>query len=486
MHRPAFDAALATCPLVAILRGIEPEEAIDIVEALYEAGLRIAEVPLNSPTPLKSIAALRAHFGDRMVIGAGTVTSVAQVQDVADSGGQICVSPNTDADVIGAALARGMVPLPGISTPTEAFLAIKAGADILKLFPAGSLGPGFFKALSAVLPEEAKVLAVGGIGAKDFSSWQSTGVVGFGLGSDVYKPGDTPAGVYSKAAQAVLALHSQAPSAQLLCNSEAIIGESPVHAPDLDAILWVDPVQSVLLRYCLSDHSLSQKALSKPVSGIAQIGPSWMAVAGNQILKLDANTGALTVFATCADLGEGVHLTDMCADRAGGVWATAFHSGALAGQGKIVHCSAEGLVTIVAAGLGIPNGIGISADGARLIVADTLHRTLLSFDVTGPRAKLAAPRIVSDFMGVSGKPDGLAVLPDGRIVVAMWGGSCVAELSSNGAVLACHPIPAPHVSSVAVVQGQGDQLVVSTSRMRLSPAQLDSNPLSGGLFRISV
>jgi Entner-Doudoroff aldolase len=486
MHRKAFDAALATCPLVAILRGIQPGEAVEVGDALYDAGIRIVEVPLNSPTPLVSIAALRAHFGARMIVGAGTVVSVEQVHALADIGGQISVSPNMDIEVIRAVLDRGMVPLPGISTPTEAFSAIKAGADVLKLFPAGSLGPNFLKALSAVLPKHVRVLAVGGIGAKDFASWQPTGLAGFGLGSEVYKPGDTSKEVNAKASQAVRAIEKETQGALLLCNPEAVIGESPAYAADLDSIVWVDPVRSALFRYCLSDKLLTRKSLSSAISSLTQVGSSWMAVAGNRIFKLDIQTGELAEFARCEDLGEGVNFTDMCSDRAGGIWVTAFHSGALAGRGKIIHCNAGGVIATVAQGLGIPNGIDCSADGAALIVADTLYRTLMSFPVSDNRAQLGNPRILSDFMAVSGKPDGLAILPDGRIVVAMWGGSGVAELSQEGAVLAIHPVPAPHVSSVAVLPGESDNLVVSTSRMRLSAAQLENSPHSGGLFRLAI
>ncbi|MCA3693095.1 2-dehydro-3-deoxy-6-phosphogalactonate aldolase [Aquidulcibacter sp.] len=486
MHATAFAAALASCPLVAILRGLKPEEAIEVVEALYCAGFRIAEVPLNSPEPLKSISALRTHFGDRIIIGAGTVTEVQQVHDVADQGGQICVSPNMDPDVIGAALDRGMVALPGSSTPTEAFAAIKAGALYLKLFPAGSLGPEFLKAMSAVLPAQIQVLAVGGIGAKDFSAWRSTGVAGFGLGSEIYKPGDTPALVREKAERVMTAFKHHEPGAKLLCQPEAIIGESPIYVARLDSIFWVDPVQAYLFSYRCSDKVLTQLPLAHPVSSLAETETGLMAVANQSLFKLDPISGSLSVFAVCTDLGEGVSLTDMCADGVGGIWATAFHSGALAGKGKIIHCSSEGDVKIVASGLGIPNGIDLTPDGKKVIVADTLLRTLLAFDICEPRPELGAPRILSDFMGIAGKPDGLVVLPDHRILVAMWGGSSIAELSATGALLALHPIPVPHVSSVSTMPGQVGHCLVSTSRMRLSPAQLQSYPLSGGLFSLTI
>nr|WP_290814185.1 SMP-30/gluconolactonase/LRE family protein [Aquidulcibacter sp.] len=276
------------------------------------------------------------------------------------------------------------------------------------------------------------------------------------------------------------------PGAKLLCQPEAIIGESPIYVARLDSIFWVDPVQAYLFSYRCSDKVLTQLPLAHPVSSLAETETGLMAVANQSLFKLDPISGSLSVFAVCTDLGEGVSLTDMCADGVGGIWATAFHSGALAGKGKIIHCSSEGDVKIVASGLGIPNGIDLTPDGKKVIVADTLLRTLLAFDICEPRPELGAPRILSDFMGIAGKPDGLVVLPDHRILVAMWGGSSIAELSATGALLALHPIPVPHVSSVSTMPGQVGHCLVSTSRMRLSPAQLQSYPLSGGLFSLTI
>lgn len=179
-------------PLVAILRGITPEEVVPVADAVYRAGFHFIEVPLNSPRPLESIARLVAHFGDRACCGAGTVITPAQVEAVAETGAKLIVSPNGDQEVIRRTIALGMVSMPGIQTPTEAFSAIAAGARYLKLFPAVNLGPGYVKNLKAVLPGEIKVLAVGGVNLDNMREFLDAGTHGFGIGSDLYKPGRTP------------------------------------------------------------------------------------------------------------------------------------------------------------------------------------------------------------------------------------------------------------------------------------------------------
>jgi 2-dehydro-3-deoxyphosphogalactonate aldolase len=200
-----LDAALAECPVVAIVRGIRPDEILDHAEALYRAGLRGVEVPLNSPDPIASVRLLAETFGDRMVVGAGTVLTAAQVDEVAAAGGRILVSPNTSSEVIARAVELRLDPAPGFSTPTEAFQALAAGARHLKLFPAVSYGPAYVKQLRAVLPPDAAVLAVGGVGAAEMADWWAAGVKGFGVGGDVYVPGQTPAETAAKAARIVAA-----------------------------------------------------------------------------------------------------------------------------------------------------------------------------------------------------------------------------------------------------------------------------------------
>jgi 2-dehydro-3-deoxyphosphogalactonate aldolase len=200
-----LEDAMAEIPIVAILRGVRPEEALDHVQALHDAGIRIVETPLNSPEPLDSIKQMVEAFGQKMVCGAGTVLSVERVLAVADVGGRIIVSPDTRPDVIRAALKQGLCPMPGFGTATEAFVAYEAGARWLKLFPAATYGPGHIKALRAVVPEDATFLAVGGAGPHNMGEWWAAGARGFGLGSELYRPGQAPEVTAEKAVAAVMA-----------------------------------------------------------------------------------------------------------------------------------------------------------------------------------------------------------------------------------------------------------------------------------------
>lgn len=202
----AFDAAFARCPLVAILRGVEPGAVEAIGEELVAAGFTLIEVPMNSPDPLDSVARLAKRLGGRAVIGAGTVLDVAQVAAVRDAGGQMVISPNADLDVIRASAAAGLASLPGIATPSEAFAALKAGASALKLYPAEGASPAVLKAMRAVLPKTVRVLPVGGITPEDMAPWRAAGAAGFGLGSALYKPGMTAAEVGRNARSFVAAL----------------------------------------------------------------------------------------------------------------------------------------------------------------------------------------------------------------------------------------------------------------------------------------
>lgn len=190
---------LDECALIAILRGLTPDEAEAIGEAVYEEGIRILEVPLNSPEPLRSIELLAKRFGDRALVGAGTVLDPADVARVRDAGGRLIVSPDTNAEVIAATVAAGMVSSPAFFTPSEAFLALRSGATALKLFPAEGASPGVLKAQLAVLPKGVTVLIVGGIKPDNMQPWLDAGAVGFGLGSGLYKPGQSPADTAEKA-----------------------------------------------------------------------------------------------------------------------------------------------------------------------------------------------------------------------------------------------------------------------------------------------
>jgi 2-dehydro-3-deoxyphosphogalactonate aldolase len=190
---------LASCPLVAILRGVHPHEAAAIAAALETAGIAIVEVPLNSPDPLTSIATLARDFGTRLLIGAGTVMTEAQVTDIAHAGGRLIVTPHADPAITRAAKAHGLLAIPGFFTPAEAFTMLAAGADALKLFPAEAASPAVLRALRAVLPADTAVLPVGGIDASNIPAWRAAGAAGFGIGSAIYRPGDTPATVTTKA-----------------------------------------------------------------------------------------------------------------------------------------------------------------------------------------------------------------------------------------------------------------------------------------------
>jgi len=186
-------AALETLPLIAILRGLRPEEAVAVGEVLVDTGFRLIEVPLNSPEPFKSIERLARACGERAVIGAGTVLEPAAVARLEAAGGSLVVMPHGDPDVIKAAKAMGLACLPGIATPTEAFAALAAGADALKLFPAEILPPAAVKAMLAVLPKGTGLFPVGGIAPETMAPYVAAGAEGFGLGSALYRPGMSPA-----------------------------------------------------------------------------------------------------------------------------------------------------------------------------------------------------------------------------------------------------------------------------------------------------
>ena len=195
----AYDRHFAQCPLIAIIRGVTPDEALDIGGALIDGGIRIIEVPLNSPEPLKSIEKLASALGERASIGAGTVLKPQQVHYVRNAGGQLIVSPNMNPAVIRATDEAGMVSCPGIFTPTEAFTALDVGAHTLKLFPAEAATPKVVKAMRAVLPRDVPLVVVGGVGPDSIPAWLEAGANGFGLGSGLYRPGQSAADTLTKA-----------------------------------------------------------------------------------------------------------------------------------------------------------------------------------------------------------------------------------------------------------------------------------------------
>jgi 2-dehydro-3-deoxyphosphogalactonate aldolase len=202
----ALTGWLERCPLIAILRGVKPDEVLAIGEALERQGIAIVEVPLNSPQPMESIRRLARAFGEQLLIGAGTVMTAAQVAEIADAGGRLVVTPHADPAVTVAAKRHGLLAVPGFFTPAEAFGMLAAGADGLKLFPAEGASPAVLRALRAVLPSGTSVLAVGGIDASNISAWREAGAAGFGIGSAIYRPGDSPETVGAKAHALVAAL----------------------------------------------------------------------------------------------------------------------------------------------------------------------------------------------------------------------------------------------------------------------------------------
>jgi len=203
--------AINALPLVAIVRGVHPEQSLAVGEALRVRGVRAMEVPLNSPDALVSIRLLAGRYGLELAIGAGTVLSVEDVDDVRNAGGSFVVSPDMQPDVIQRARTLGLEPLPGVLTATEAFGAVRSGARMLKLFPASTAGPSHLKALRAVLPTSVLVFPVGGVGPQDFGHWLAAGASGFGLGSELYTPGLDTREVAVRAAQCVRALKAKTP-----------------------------------------------------------------------------------------------------------------------------------------------------------------------------------------------------------------------------------------------------------------------------------
>ncbi|BBU53921.1 2-dehydro-3-deoxy-6-phosphogalactonate aldolase [Mameliella alba] len=194
-----------TRELIAILRGLTPDEAAPVTEALITAGITKIEVPLNSPDPFDSIRRMITHAGDTALIGAGTVLDPVEVGQLAALGAGMVVSPDCNPRVIVAAKSAGLLSYPGVFTATEAFTALRNGADGLKFFPAFKLGLDGFSALKAVLPTEAATYAVGGVGPEDFADWQKAGITGFGIGSSLYKPGRTAGDVKARAEDLVAA-----------------------------------------------------------------------------------------------------------------------------------------------------------------------------------------------------------------------------------------------------------------------------------------
>ena len=195
--------------IIAILRGVQPGEAVGICQEIFDAGIDRIEVPLNSPEPFDSIARIVDTLGDRALIGAGTVLSAADVDRVKAAGGRLIVSPDCNPEVISHSKALGLRSFPGVMTPTECFAALRAGADGLKFFPGDMIGPAGLKAIRAVLPKGTETYAVGGANPANFKDWIAAGATGFGIGSAIFKPGDSAQEVRAKA-NAIVAAYDEA------------------------------------------------------------------------------------------------------------------------------------------------------------------------------------------------------------------------------------------------------------------------------------
>ena len=204
--RELFDRHFEPCPLIGIIRGVTPADAVGIGKALLDGGIRIIEVPLNSPEPFASIGAIAEAIGEEALVGAGTVLDPADAQKVKQAGGRIIVSPNMNPAVIAATVGSGMISSPGIFTPTEAFAALEAGSHALKLFPAEAASPAVVKALKAVLPNDVPLIIVGGVTPESIGAWLDAGADGFGLGGGLYRPGQSAEETLAKARAYVAAV----------------------------------------------------------------------------------------------------------------------------------------------------------------------------------------------------------------------------------------------------------------------------------------
>jgi 2-dehydro-3-deoxyphosphogalactonate aldolase len=202
---PTLDQALSACPLIAILRGITPDEVVDVGQALLDSGLRVIEVPLNSPEPFTSIERLAGRFGEDALIGAGTVMTPDDVIEVRDAGGELIVMPHSDSEVIEETKAEGLFCLPGVATPTEGFAALTAGADGLKMFPGEAMPPKIVRAWRAVFPPAIRLLPVGGVSAENIPEYLKAGASGFGIGTSLYAPGRSAGDVRTRAQELVAA-----------------------------------------------------------------------------------------------------------------------------------------------------------------------------------------------------------------------------------------------------------------------------------------
>lgn len=480
-----LDRALDACPVIAILRGITPEEVVEVAAVLYDAGIRVVEVPLNSPRPYESIQRLVHSFADSMVIGAGTVLTVEEVQKVAHAGGRIVVTPNLDESVIRQSIDLGLIPVTGVGTVSEAFNAVRAGTTCLKLFPANAVGANWVGAALAVLPPEAKIFAVGGVDSKSIPEFMNAGCSGVGTGSNLYAPG-LSLDLVAENARAIVATVRDCSATEIVEQygaSNCQVGESPIWCDATETVVWVDPVSCQLLSASGESGQVKTRALENAVSAIMPAGEGrYYGLADNQLLLID-QAGKSQVLNEFTLEPTDSRFNDATIDPYGRIWAGTLHRGLKAGTGQLLLIDPQGLeAKILDTGLGACNGLDWGPGHSILYLVDTLSRILIAYDCDMESGAVSRSRILSDFQGIPGKPDGLCVAPDGDIWVAMWGGGAVVRLSPRGEMLEVIDVPAPNVSSCCIGGVDSDRLFISTSCLRMSPAMLEKAPLSGSLL----
>ncbi|MGF6495680.1 sugar lactone lactonase YvrE [Luteibacter sp. 621] len=268
----------------------------------------------------------------------------------------------------------------------------------------------------------------------------------------------------------------------LVAHPHALVGESV--RMDGEDVIWLDPAGRRLLRWNPGEKRLDEVPLGQALWSLAQQPDgTWVGAGEDRFFVVDIRTGALTP-GPIAPLAPGCRFNDMTVDALGGLWVGSMHRGLLHARGGLFYAPSPGAEVVqVAEGLGVANGIAFVANGKRLLVVDTLSRTLLAYPRREDQLSLDEPTVVTDFLNAPGKPDGMAVAPDGTVWVAMWGGSCIVQLAANGATERSVPLPAPHVGSLAF--DRDGVAYVSTSRARLTEAALAEHPGSGGLFAVS-
>ncbi len=373
---------------------------------MIDSGFRILEIPLTSPDAYASIRLLRAALDGSVVVGAGTVLSRAEVRRVVDAGGQICVSPHCDVDIIQASLEFGVVPIPGVATATEAIRAVQAGARLLKLFPASVLGTETLKAILTVLPPGAGILAVGGIDSENLGEFLAAGAVGVGTGTNLYENGSgRSADEVGRRGRALLAALKAKPTVSAVQNTgtvgggncrriaatETMVGESPHVDSSTGDIQWVDFATSMLYRCAATGGTAAGIKLDTTLSAIMESPDgSTVGICADGVVKVDRTTGRTAIIATVEHPFPDCRLNDGAIDGLGRVWCGSMSYPLRSGQGSL-YVIDQHEVHRVADGFGVCNGMGWSPGYGTLYMVDTLLRTLLTFDCDMETGQLTSP-----------------------------------------------------------------------------------------------